>query len=89
MKNHIVESHASLCGLKFWTFNLGDNRPTLELVFGVEGRSTTILTLFPELVSCHASLFGLKFWTLNLRDNHPTLEPIFGVEGRSIHLIIL
>ena len=39
----MVESHASLFGLKFWTFNFGDNRPTLEPVFRVEGRSTTIL----------------------------------------------
>ena len=43
MKNHMAESHVSLFGLKFWTFNLGDNQPTLEPVFGVEGRSTTIL----------------------------------------------
>ena len=39
----MVKSHASLFGLKFWTFNLGDNRPTLKPGFGVEGRS--ILTL--------------------------------------------
>ena len=44
-KNHAIESHASLFGLTFWTFNLGDNRPILEPVFGVEGRSTTVLTL--------------------------------------------
>ena len=49
MKNDMVESHASLLGLKFCTFNLGDNRPILEPVFGVEGRSTTVFTinLFP------------------------------------------
>ena len=41
----MIESHASLFGLKFWTFILGDNRPTLEPVFGVGGRSTTVLTL--------------------------------------------
>ena len=50
MKNHMVESHASLFGLKFWTFNLGDNQSTLEPVFGVEGRSITDLTLSSFLV---------------------------------------
>ena len=41
----MIESHAPLFGLNIWTFNLGDNRPILEAVFGVEGRSTTVLTL--------------------------------------------
>ena len=41
----MVESQASLFGLKFWTFNLDDNLLILEPVFGVEGRSTTVLTL--------------------------------------------
>ena len=31
--------------VKFRTFNLGDNRPTLEPVLGVEDRSITILTV--------------------------------------------
>ena len=39
----MVKSHASLFVLKFWTFNLGNNRLTLELVFRVEGRSTILL----------------------------------------------
>ena len=43
----MIESQA-LFGLKFWTFNLGDNWPILEPVFGVEGRSTTVLTLSPS-----------------------------------------
>ena len=48
-KNNMVKSHASLFGFHFWTFNLGDNRPILEPVFVVEGRSTTVLTLRPKI----------------------------------------
>ena len=48
-KSHLKgwgKSHASLFGLKFWTFNLEDNGPTLEPIFGVEGRSIHLIILW-------------------------------------------
>ena len=55
----------SLFELKFWTFNLGDNRPTLEPVFGVEGRSTTVLTL--RHMVFHAALLIRRRKEANIR----------------------
>ena len=58
----LSEKPGSLFGLKFWTFNLGDNRPNLEPVFGVEGRSIHLLVLwklvvYKTLVSVELKLF--------------------------------
>ena len=53
----MIESHASLFGLKFWAFNLGDNQPILELVIGVEGRSTTVLTLMVFMIEKNVNCF--------------------------------